>query len=159
MGKAEREEIHANLPSLPGTYVLLLKAAACSKLAIGKLGEMLVQPGVYAYVGSAAGPGGLAARVGRHCRKEKRLRWHVDYLRSITEIAEIWYGTGKAHRECRWAKVLALLPGASTSMAKFGASDCRCPAHLFFFPACPSLDAFRHKLRGVGIDRLEKCGW
>ena len=77
-------EVRATLPSLPGTYALVLSASACQKFAVGRLGTLTVEPGFYLYVGSAFGPGGLAARVGRHCRREKTCRWHVDYLRAVT---------------------------------------------------------------------------
>jgi len=36
--------------------------------------------GVYLYVGSARGFGGLKARVARHLRAVKKVHWHVDYL-------------------------------------------------------------------------------
>ena len=40
-----------------------------------------LEPGLYAYVGSAWGPGGLVARVGRHMRgRFKKPKWHVDWL-------------------------------------------------------------------------------
>ncbi len=51
----------------------------------GKLGGRGVElePGVYAYVGSAFGPGGLAARLRRHlCGARRRLWWHIDRLLS-----------------------------------------------------------------------------
>jgi len=148
----------ARLPSLPGTYVLTLATSSPREITIGRLGALAVQPGFYVYVGSAMGPGGLAARVGRHCRCEKRLRWHVDYLRSVARLDEVWYATGKARRECRWARVLARMPGASMPLARFGASDCRCRAHLLFFTAQPSFVAFQQKLRGQAIDRVRLVG-
>ncbi len=51
----------------------------------GRLGGRSVElePGVYAYVGSAFGPGGLAARLRRHlCGERRRLWWHIDWLLS-----------------------------------------------------------------------------
>jgi Uri superfamily endonuclease len=153
IGHPTREE-HACLPSLPGTYVLVLATSAYREVAIGRLGVLAVQPGFYVYVGSAIGSGGLAARVSRHCRYEKRLRWHVDYLRCVSQIDEVWYATGKVHRECRWAKELCSLPGASVPLARFGASDCRCRSHLLFFTIQPSFAAFRRKSPGNEINRL-----
>lgn len=57
-------------------------------LRVGALGTFEVPEGTLAYVGSAYGPGGIAARVSRHFRKGKRLKWHVDYLTesSIVEV-------------------------------------------------------------------------
>ena len=80
--KARNKDRNIRLPPRPGTYVLVLRVSKRLEILVGKLGKLVVQPGFYLYTGSAMGPGGLAARVGRHCRHEKRLRWHVDYLRA-----------------------------------------------------------------------------
>ena len=147
-------ETEDGLPPLPGAYALMLRFSKRLENVVGKLGVLAAQPSHYIYVGSARRPGGLDARVGRHCRPEKPLRWHVDYLRSVAQIDEVWYATGRAHRECRWARVLGSMPGASVPLARFGASDCRCRSHLLFFTMQPSFSAFRQKLRGQGIYRL-----
>ena len=149
----ENDEPRVGLPSLPGTYVLVLRVSKRLETLVGKLGRLAVQPGFYLYAGSAMGPGGLAARVGRHCRHEKRLRWHVDYLRAVAQIDDVWYATGKSHRECRWASTLCTVPGASLPLPGFGASDCGCPPHLCFFNVPPSVADFRKKLRDQRIER------
>ena len=118
--REEHDEPGVGLPSLPGTYALMLRCSEHSEIPVGKLGVLAAQPGFYVYVGSALGPGGLASRVGRHCRREKSLRWHVDYLRAMAQIEEVWYATGKNHRECRWASVLQSLPGASVPLGDSG---------------------------------------
>jgi hypothetical protein len=78
-----------DLPSQPGTYALLLEATTIQDVQIGKLGVLHMLPGIYVYVGSALGPGGLAARIERHARQEKTLRWHIDYLRAAADIEEV----------------------------------------------------------------------
>ena len=83
IGKGENDKPKNGLPSLLGTYALVLRVSGCPEIAVGKLGVLAAQPGFYVYVGSALGPGGLAARVGTHYRHAKRLRWHVDYLRAV----------------------------------------------------------------------------
>ena len=85
--REENDEPRDGLHSLPGTYVLVQRFSKRLEISVGKLGVLEAQPGFYVYVGSALGPGGLAARVGRHCRREKILRWHVDYLRSTKVYA------------------------------------------------------------------------
>jgi Uri superfamily endonuclease len=142
------------LPTLSGTYALVLAADNEREVQIGKLGVLHMLPGIYVYVGSALGPGGLASSVGRHARCEKKLRWHIDYLRAAAEIEEVWYATGNSHRECRWARVLGTLPGASVPLPRFGASDCDCSSHLCFFNLPPSLADFRKKLGNYKIERL-----
>ena len=125
------------LPDGPGTYVLILRLPRLATIAVGRLGRFQFPPGWYAYVGSARGPGGLAARVARHLRSPKPLHWHVDYLRAAARPEQVWYAAGIRRRECAWAAALSDLPGASIPVPRFGASDCRCPGHLIHFVAHP----------------------
>ena len=141
------EEGNHWLPSLPGTYVLVLRSSRRLGIVVGRLGTLAAQPGFYVYVGSAFGPGGLAKRVGRHARAEKRCRWHIDYLTAVATLDEVWYTVDDAHRECQWASGLKQICEATVPLDGFGSSDCRCPSHLFFFQKRPSLRAFRQRLR------------
>ena len=130
------------LPDQPGTYVLILELCRHSMIAVGKLGTFDFPAGWYTYAGSARGPGGLAARVSRHERAAKTLHWHIDYLRAQADLIAIWYATGLRERECTWAQALSQLPGASLPVSRFGASDCRCPAHLIHFSSQPHVKPF-----------------
>ncbi|MDP6675481.1 MAG: GIY-YIG nuclease family protein [Gammaproteobacteria bacterium] len=109
-----------------------------SRLAVGKLGNMMLQPGFYIYVGSALGPGGIKARVSRHRRRNKKLHWHIDYLRRQTALIETWTMTGTINHEHAWAA--ALTKKYVTACNRFGASDCRCSSHLFYTAIRPSPD-------------------
>ena len=134
--------------SSAGTYALVLAAKKRQTISVGRLGIFEVGPGFYMYVGSALGPGGLAARIGRHARQEKTLRWHVDYLRAVTALVEVWFSPGRRRKECSWARRLARMPGAGIPMPGFGASDCGCRSHLFYFeerpvPTIPRIDMWR----------------
>jgi len=133
----------SGLPRLAGVYALRLRLAGPRKLEVGRLGPACLAGGVYVYLGSANGPGGLQARLGRHLRGDtRRPHWHVDYLRQ--EAAAIGYcylvtDPGAARPgalECLWSQALLDLPGASAPLPGFGASDCRggCPAHLVALP-------------------------
>ncbi len=135
------------LPDEPGTYALILRACRSTILTVGKLGDFVFPTGWYAYAGSARGPGGLASRVSRHVAVSKTCHWHVDYLREEVELVEIWYATGLARRECSWADALSALGGASIPAPRFGASDCRCAAHLIHFAERPSLLPFSESLK------------
>ncbi len=132
------------LPALPGAYVLLIGLES-SVPAPPCLGGFLLPPGLYAYAGSAYGPGGLRARVGRHIRRDKTKRWHVDALTSTG--AWVWARVWSVHpdslpasdaaspllipNECTLARDLAAFPGAAIPVPGFGASDCPgCAAHL-----------------------------
>lgn len=131
------------VPDRPGTYALILRLPrSAENVRIGRLGRFRFSSGWYVYVGSARGPGGLAARLARHLRPLKPLHWHVDYLRAQAQPVQVWYAAGTQKRECAWARVLSSLPGASVSVPRFGASDCRCPAHLIYFAMLPDVTAF-----------------
>lgn len=130
----------------PGTYALILVNSRRGVLPIGQLGDLNLQPGVYVYVGSAWGPGGLAARVQHHCRISSRPHWHIDYLRARCDLNRIWFTTAPGPAEHTWAKALARLPKVTVPLQGFGASDCRCNTHLFWFPSPPSLRAFQRQV-------------
>jgi len=126
----------------PGTYALLLRAGEERIIEVGALGAMPVRPATYIYVGSAFGPGGLRARVGRHARGDGALHWHVDYLRAVTALEAVWYTHDTERRECTWAAALRALSGATVPRDGFGTSDCNCPAHLARFASAPPFDTF-----------------
>ena len=135
------------LPARPGTYVLLLRNPRSVRVRAGSLGLCDFPRGWYLYTGSAFGPGGLAARIGRHLRPDKSCRWHIDYLTAALPVRRVWLTTSPLRAECAWADLLARLGGVP-AVKGFGASDCTCAAHLFRFPARPALGRFR---QGAGV--------
>lgn len=126
------------LPRVPGTYILLLRVDSPSTVAIGRLGAAVLRPGWVLYVGSAFGPGGLAARLGHHLRPAAKPHWHIDYVRAVLELCEIWVCASPQRLEHRFAALLHSAPGSTIPLLRCGASDCRCAAHLFHFAARPS---------------------
>ncbi|MDO8670096.1 MAG: GIY-YIG nuclease family protein [Dehalococcoidia bacterium] len=122
-----------------GTYAILLRLDQPQHLVVGKLGDFLFPAGYYVYIGSALG--GLRQRLARHLKQGKLLRWHVDYLREVAEVAEAWVAVGPERLECGWARLVGSWPGARLVAARFGSSDCRCPAHLVYFVEKPDLSA------------------
>ncbi len=134
-----------------GTYLLWLRPRRFDAVAIGRLGTMTPRPGYYGYVGSAMGPGGVAARVGRHLRREKPQRWHLDYLRPFCDVVAIWYVVSGRRVEHRWVAALAAMPGAMPAMTGFGASDHPGATHLFHFGSMPPLDHFAARAGGGRI--------
>jgi len=135
-------EIIADLPAQAGSYALWLRLGQPQNLAIGKRGDFLFPAGNYVYLGSARGPGGLRARLGRHLRGGGKSHWHIDYLRGLAQVRGFGYVIGDrgkpwlAPTECTWSQKLAALPEAQTPISGFGSSDCTsgCVAHLVFFP-------------------------
>ena len=134
-------------PSCRGTYILILWVACGFGIRVGALGLLNFPPGLYAYVGSAFGPGGLRARLSHHLSPVHTNHWHIDYLTQNGEVVEIWYTCDPAKREHEWAAVFAGLPGVSGLFPGFGASDCQCRTHLFHLLADPRMDDFYLELR------------
>lgn len=129
------------------TYALVLRLEAPAEIQVGGLGRCAFQPGYYVYVGSAAK--GLWRRLARHLRREKRLRWHIDYLTRIAAPVEVWCDLSLANQECLWARLLLRSDGATLAVRGFGASDCGCGGHLVCLPAMPHLDELLAKLAVV----------
>jgi Uri superfamily endonuclease len=150
---------HAPEP-LPGTYILVCQARQAGFVPAGGLGRLSVPQGYFLYVGSALGPGGLRARLAHHMRPVLKPHWHIDYLRTVAHLRQIWFCYGQERREHDWAGVLHQLRGASIPFPGFGSSDCGCASHLFFFEKCPTQSAFAAALREAGhhptrIDRFD----
>ena len=123
---------------MKGSYILLFELDACKEIAIGKLGRISFPKASYAYIGS--GMNGIEARVTRHFRQDKKLRWHIDYLSKEAEIEEAIFCPAKRRIECTLAQALI---GELEYIAGFGCSDCKCRSHLYF---ASDLDTLRMKI-------------
>jgi Uri superfamily endonuclease len=123
------------MKNVTGTYLLILYSNYLGELNIGSLGILHLQPGYYFYTGSAFGPGGLRARLSHHLAPAAKPHWHIDYLRKEVELNAIVYTCSPEKLEHKMAEYLGSLPDLSVPLPRFGASDCRCPAHLFYTPS------------------------
>jgi Uri superfamily endonuclease len=133
----------------PGTYALILSCTSSAHIQIGCLGTLCLQPGYYVYLGSALGPGGLRARIAHHQKPCLRPHWHIDYLRAHTQIQCIWFSYDGRRREHQWARAVRTMRGANIPLLGFGASDCECRSHLYFFKRCPSGISFQRGLESL----------
>lgn len=123
------------LPAAKGAYALLVRLSSATPLP-DRFGGSL-DAGLYCYLGSAYGPGGIRARCRRHLRRDKSKRWHIDWL--TVRAAAIEAVARPGLRECALTQALLELPGVTAPVTGFGSSDCRrCPAHLL--RAGPGLD-------------------
>ncbi len=102
-------------------------------IRIGALGEFLFDPGTYIYTGRAIR--NLRSRVNRHLRREKKLRWHIDYLLDHARIEHILVFPDQAASECLINLETARSNDYRFPVPGFGSSDCKCPAHLVGLPA------------------------
>jgi Uri superfamily endonuclease len=96
------------------------------------LGALTLNPGLYAYVGSAQT--NLEQRIKRHLRKEKRFFWHIDYLLSsdAAKVVKVLYKDAGKTEECAVANALS---EKGVPVDGFGCSDCDCRSHLFHIGA------------------------
>jgi len=112
-----------------GVYLLFLKVKRDLRIRVGSLGVIGFKGGLYVYVGSAQN--NLEKRVRRHLSKEKKVRWHIDYLtssRGVDVVAVCAYELEKEY-ECIIAGYLQEI--SEEVIGGFGCSDCRCRSHLF----------------------------
>lgn len=118
------------LPKVAGAYILVIDLSADLALRNKRFAGAILRQGTYLYCGSANGPGGIAARVKRHCRLDKKPHWHVDEL--TTGIGRVVAALAVPRGcECDLRMALEALSGFTVPIAGFGSSDCiSCPAHL-----------------------------
>lgn len=109
-----------------GVYVIEVCLCEEARISVGRLGALRFPAGAYLYVGS--GLRGLRARIRRHARRRKRLRWHIDYVTARGRVTRVWVWPPDKALECRIARALG---ERLAVVAGFGASDCRCIGHLF----------------------------
>ncbi len=152
-------KIARELPSCKGIYALIMKYNGPRKnLRVGSgIVLELEQSMVYVYIGSAQGAGGIKARISRHLRKEKRLKWHIDYLTSLkeTSILYIVYScTRDSSAESRLVNTCSsILSGGPNG---FGASDDpKNRTHLFLLKPVSGqdyVDILKYCFRIIGFE-------
>ena len=116
-----------------GVYIAIFYLAEARDISVGKLGRFGFRSGVYFYAGSAQQ--NLSARLERHGKKSKPLRWHIDYLSVRAEMLGVITVAGPRECECELAGKLTGL--FEQTVPGFGASDCRCGGPLFYAPELP----------------------
>jgi Uri superfamily endonuclease len=122
-------ESYPDIPNVPGAYLLLLRLEKPVQLNITRWRGQELPPGLYVYAGSANGPGGLRARIGRHLKKEKRLHWHIDHVTGPAAEIHIQYEPGG--QECALLANFQKRCDFEIPLKRFGASDCKnCASHF-----------------------------
>ena len=109
--------------------------------------------GYYVYTGSAKK--NLDQRLARHRRLQKKMHWHIDYLRQRAE----WVGAVpvRTAEDLEHALAAAVARAADWDIPGFGCTDCACPSHLFGFREDPlHLPAFTKIEEDFEINRLQK---
>jgi Uri superfamily endonuclease len=120
-----------------GSYVLYIKTEKPLSFSL-KGRDVTLGPGKFLYCGSAMGPGGLEARVGRHLSKQKKMHWHVDHLTLGGDVIRV--GIAEYLTECQLAQKALDLGDNFAPLPGFGSSDCRdCSSHLVQVSVFPNL--------------------
>ena len=118
----------ARLSQAGGAYVFVISLLQPTPLPPTRF-DGLLSKGIYAYVGSAYGPGGIRARCLRHFSRNKARHWHVDWLTANCESLNAFGWPGG--KECDLVRHLLSLRNTSVAIIGFGNSDCQlCPSHL-----------------------------
>lgn len=117
------------LAGLKGAYVLLIRLDRAVTASAGRSTPGTLPAGTYFYAGSAHGAGGLAARLKRHFRQDKKIHWHIDRLTVQASSLAAFAVTGG--NECRLAALLLDSGDFEIALPGFGSTDCRaCASHL-----------------------------
>ncbi len=133
-----------------GSYLLILYLRRGKRLSVGKLGRISFPQGFYIYVGSAMN--GLEKRIGRHRHLRKRLHWHIDALRAVTEFRSALPIRSSERLECAIAGALEGM--GQWEIPCFGSTDCTCRTHLFGMAGDPfHLPEFHRVLQYFRMDR------
>lgn len=118
------------LQNAKGAYVLIVKMDAPIQICLPKQAPINLPAATYFYVGSANGPGGLQARLGRHFQQKKKVHWHVDQL--TTKACSVSAIAVAGGNECDLGSILINTERFIHAVDGFGSSDCRtCDSHLF----------------------------
>ena len=137
-----------------GTYCLIFRNSGCT-VHVGALGSVAFPEGWHIYIGSALGSGGLA-RLDRHIslarNREKRPKWHVDYLllNDHFSLEYAVYALMEERLECLLAATLG-----GPGVPSFGCSDCRCRSHLLYRAKDPYNEIIT-TFRSLGLDPVTK---
>jgi Uri superfamily endonuclease len=117
-------------------------------MRVGSLGRIRFARGYYSYVGSARR--GMRSRIARHLAREKRKRWHIDWLTTQPCVVPLSVvSTDRTGLECGMAAVLS--SRTNLRVEGFGCSDCGCRSHLYYFSNNDALAAALEGLRRYGV--------
>jgi len=128
-----------------GVYCLIIRLYKDKTIEIGKLGLTSFKKGHYCYVGSALK--NLEKRIGRHKRRTKTLRWHIDYFLKYGKIVKVFQIKTEKRIECLLSERVNKI--SENFIKNFGCSDCRCITHLYYFRNPNKLNEMLHNYKKI----------
>jgi Uri superfamily endonuclease len=138
-----------HLRSEKGTYALLLRLSKKTVFPIvGPFGKIALPGGLYIYLGSAHGPGGVRGRHAHHARDNSHNpHWHLDYVRHAMDLVEVWATYDPVKRECQWSQLVHTALGGAVPVPGLGSADCdQCEAHFYHFRGKPCFRTFQEAI-------------
>ncbi|WLR52573.1 GIY-YIG nuclease family protein [Bacillus tianshenii] len=118
-----------NVNKAHSIYAVYLNLTEDKTVTVGKLGTFSFPAGTYIYIGSAKR--NIEARLNRHLKIEKPLRWHFDYLRPYGEITKV-ETFDRTLGECERFEAFKQDYDGVVVAKGFGSSDCSCATHLVY---------------------------
>ncbi len=123
-----------------GLYLLEVLLEGPAELGARLLHGARLLPGLYLYIGSAGGSGGLRGRVCRHVRfkvRGSKPRWHVDWLLAHGTVPGAYLLPGRWGPESEEGLSEFLSRSIEEAHPRFGSSDTRSSTHLYRSPGPP----------------------
>ncbi len=111
-----------------GSYILCGILSKDETVKIRGLGKINFKRGHYLYIGSAMNS--LNSRLRRHTRKDKTLKWHIDYLIPHLKYLRTIPIRSSESLECILSIELKRI--SDGYIPDFGSSDCHCGSHLYW---------------------------
>ena len=150
--------------SARGVYILVFRVSKDLTVAVGSLGDIHLLKGLYSYIGSARGPGGIGARISHHIRKGKRRPWwHIDYITTLPEVLPIYvvYAETREDVEPLLAQQMGSAPCWRGAVEGFGSTDRGSRTHLFYCICCEEMciSSIATVFKALGLEpRIEGLG-
>ena len=136
-----------------GCYIITGLLRSDRTIEIGSYGRINFKKGYYLYTGSAMNS--LSSRIKRHLRKEKTMRWHIDYLIPYLQDLKAIPIQSSEDLECLLSESLSSV--SEGYIKGFGSSDCHCQSHLYWMKNNPLSDErFIDMLLKYRIGRLKE---
>ena len=125
-----------------GAYAILFFLLGDCQTYIPKYGDVIFKKGFYVYSGSAKK--NLIHRVTRHSRKEKKVKWHIDYFSVLDLVQTLKIFLFFDKNECE-INSFFYVNGGKEIIKKFGSTDCKkgCPSHFLYFKKRPTLKSIK----------------
>jgi sugar fermentation stimulation protein A len=122
-----------------GAYAVIYYLKEGNKIAVPRFGEYFLRKGWYVYSGSAKK--NMIHRVSRHIRKEKKLKWHIDYFSVLDNVIPKEIFLFEHRNECEINRLFKEA-GGGIIIDNFGATDCKnkCGTHFLYFKKLPKLE-------------------